>query len=455
MTRMALLVVAAAAGCGLLPGLGMPMGAAGPLVFAAHYDASGKLVLAVKDGDYPAGASLNADRPVRSAARLPGGSTVIFGFVGPDPNNTKPRVGGTELSGTGSMFVASIDTAGKVTWVKQLGTAVDGGTNSQCLLVVDAGGAIWIAGTVALGGGDSAPPFSYGGTPVPLPAGPVGPGGLGFLLKLDSGGGLVASKVLDGSKLGQPQDLALGPSGTFALVGSDTAPRTGAQRLVVSKLDGNGDAVWSTDLTAVGQPRVVVDGSGRVLMAANYRGYVNVPYCNLCPNTLQGGGVLLAAWGADGSFQSAMNLTAAGSESGLKLLSDGSIVLGGGFGDNTGEGGAWLARYDGHGAMVWTKRLDLTHNGTMAVTPAFAVDPSDAILFAAAGIGSATIDGTVLTTHQGFPPCYTAKWDGAGKLQFATFDDDGNPDAVAGDGAGGVLVFGHGQNVKFGGQQLN
>lgn len=243
--------------------------------------------------------------------------------------------GSVSSAGSGDIFIAKLDSTGNHVWSKRFGdTSLQTGRS----IAVDATGDVLIAGGFT-------GTVSFGGNLLTS----AGSGDV-FVAKLDGNGAHLWSNRFGDTDQQDVSGLAVDPSGNVIITGefSGTADfggkplvSAGGFDLFVAKLDGAGGHIWSKRFGDVddqgGAPSIAVDGSGNMFAAGTFHGALNF-----------GGGPLASA----------------------------------------GDEDAYLAKLDGNGGHLWSKRFGDVSDGQVATC--LAVDGDGNVIVG--GYFSGTVD---------------------------------------------------------------
>lgn len=258
--------------------------------------------------------------------------------------------------------------------------------------------------------------------------------------------------------------------GFYGTVDFGGAPLTSAgdSDIFLAKFDGLGDHLWSArfgDAARQSTSAVAADGSGSVLLGGSFEGSVDF-----------GGGPLTSAgqtdiflakfdgagnhlWSkrfGDGVYQ--QGLSVAVNRSGDVFLAGyffGTVDFGGGPLTSVGGGGdVFLAKFDGAGNHVWSKRFG---DAVTQVGSSVAVDPLGSVLLA--GYFEGTVDfggGPLISAGNG--DVFLAKFDAAGSHAWSKRFGDANFERASSVAVSGsdVLLAGYFSSdvLNFGGGWL-
>jgi hypothetical protein len=380
---------------------GGPIAAAGSMnFFVAAFDAQGKPLWSKGFGG-PQGGGLNG------LAVDAAGNVVIAGaYYG------TIDLGGGPLSSAGDsdIFVAKLDSAGKLLWSKSFGdTSADAGYG----VAVDASGAIFV-------GGGFQGTVNFGGAPLTSSTRQA------FLAKLDGAGAHVWSQHLGGGSggLGQIERVALDPKGNLAVagplqgsfaLGSIPLSGTGAGAGFVGKLTATGEAIWAHAIASGGSyppmNALAVDSQGAVVLGGSFVKQIDLGAGPIASKGgTQFGDAFLAKWDDAGAPLFSKTYGDVGEEilMGIAVGADDHLYVSGSvkstltFGKeplvakHAGENTAFLARLDAAGNEVWSRGLERDLRGM-----ACALRPSGNILLAGIGWVSAQIGDTVIDVAGG------------------------------------------------------
>lgn len=341
-------------------------------IFVARYDNAGALLWAKQAGgagyDQASGVAIDAS-----------GNSYITGYFRDSATFGAGDATATTLTSTGGpeIYLARYDSAGTLVWAKQAGgTASDRGE----AIAVDAGGNSYLTGTF----NDSA--VFGAGEPTVTTLLDDGDGDM-FLARYDSTGALVWAKRAGGTAPDSGKAIAVDAGGNSYLTGAFSA----------SAVFGLGEPAMTT-LTSSGEEDVFLaryDSSGTLLWAK------------------QAGG---ASWdsGRDIHIDASGNSYVSGEFEDSAIFGpgeSGQTTLVGVFGSG-GNNGAFVAKYDSAGTLVWAKQpagytqasaSDATGNvfvsGNFSGTVTFGADGSNPTTITSLGIG----DDLFLLKYAGGP----------------------------------------------------
>jgi len=355
----------------------------------------------------------------------------------------------------------SPECTGTHVWSRRFG---DTGSQLGNAIAVDANGNVVVAGqfsgTLDFGGGVSLT---------------SGTGGAAFVAKLDPTGVVVWAHRFGGSAA---HAVAVDGSGNVVVSGdffgaidfgdgSAAQASAGLSDVFVAKLDPSGAVLWGARFGGSGNdegPAVAVDVSGNVVLVGSTNGPLDF-----------GGGSLPAGGGTDlfvaklegaghhvwskrfgDATAQAGRAVAVGGAGEIVLAGQalGSLDFGCGAMPDVGGGDVVIAKLDPAGSCVWSKRFG---DADVQDAAAVAIDAAGAV--ALVGVFHGSVDfGTGSLTSAGGKDLFVAKLDATGGAVWArgfgdTADQVGQ--AVALDGAANVVVTGYfGGSMSFGGTTL-
>ncbi len=225
-------------------------------------------------------------------------------------------------------------------------------------------------------------------------------------------------------------------------------PSAGMQDAFVVRYDGDGNQFWIRQFGSVSADSaaaVAYDGAGGVIIAGNTFGSLGGPSAGSYDS-------FLARYDGAGSQLWIRQFGSSGWETTWALASDGAggVMVAGSTSGNLGGvalggGDAFLAHFDGDGNQLWIRQF-----GTG--------QPDAALALVEDGAGGVVIagrtQGNLGGRNAGEEDAFLAHYDAAGNQlwisQFGTNEDD-YPNALAPDGAGGVMVAGFTQGDLNGG----
>lgn len=215
---------------------------------------------------------------------------------------------------------------------------------------------------------------------------------------------------------------------------------------LLSRLDATGAVTWETGFGSTSHPNpMAVPRTGATAVASDGVGGAFVAGWTqgdgfAGPDQGQTDGFVARFDGA-GTLLWATRVAAAGRERPTAICPDGAggvfvvgTVVEGDLGGApvSSEGDSFVARVDGAGHVAWVRRVGIAtrRTGLTSVTPD--------------GAGGVFCGGNVLQFNPAYNTVFTARYDGAGALQWATDDDaiDFSGYRVVGDGAGGFYHVG-------------
>lgn len=290
-----------------------------------------------------------------------------------------------------------------------------------------------------------------------------------FVARLTSSGDVVWAKGFAGASLFDDQAVAVDANGNVLLVGGffgsidfggGPLASAGNEDMYLAKLDANGNHLWSKRFGDGGpQPRYAVrvgaDAAGNVLLATSYTGTVDL---GGGPLAASGGGpdLLVAKLDANGNHLWSKRFGDAEAQFGegwaLAVTAAGDIVVGGDFDGKLDLGGgllvsgsiadAFLARFTGDGAHVWSKAFKA---GTYALPRAVAVDKDGGVFFTGYFTGSLDLGGGTMQAPGVGKDVFLGKFTAAGAHVWSTrFGDTADQYAygLAADATGNAYVAG-------------
>ena len=386
-----------------------------------------------------------------------------------------PGAGISNLTSLGStdVFINKFDNNGNFVWAKSLGGSLsDGGLG----LAMDGSGNIYIAGyfrdTVDFDPGAGTHYLtSNGGSDI-------------FIVKLDNNGGFVWAGSMGSASEDLGADIVFGNSGSIYLTGRfggtvDFDPGAGTYNLTsaggwdifVSKLDGDGNHVWTKSMGGTSNDQafeIISDASGNVYTTGQFSDTADFDPGAGTNNLTSAGGrdIFVSKLDANGNFVWAKGMGGASTDAGNDIVLDGNgyVYLAGDF-DGTadfdpGAGTAFLtgsgisdvfiSKLDNNGNFVWAKgiggtnfdmgtRIALDGDGFLNVTGYFGntvdFDPGT-------GVSNLTSTGDI--------DIFVAQFDSNGIFIWAknmggSFFEGGNDILV--DGNRNIYVVGEFQNI--------
>ena len=371
-------------------------------------------------------------------------------------------VGGGVFTSAGErdLFIAKFDAGGNHLWSKRLGGSARDEGNA---ITVDGTGNVIVMGMFS-GGVD------FGG-------GVLSSAGLFdmFIAKYDAGGNHLWSKRFGGTNYDRSYSVAADTTGNVLLTGvfdgsvdfgGGVFTSVGATDIAIAKLDASGNHLWSKHFGNQGSDvgaSIAVDTSGDVLLTGFFSNGVDF-----------GGGVLNSAGSLDlfiakfdgagthlwskrfgdtyGDYGSSVAVDASDNVL-LTGYFDGSVDFGGGVLVSTSRDN-FVAKFGADGTHLWSKPFAATSSG---VVPSVAVDASGNVLLTGSFDDSIDFGGGVLN-DAGSADTFVAKLNAGGAhLWSQRFGNPSQEDgtAIAVDVAGNVLVTGYFQDsVDFGGGPL-
>ena len=309
---------------------------------------------------------------------------------------TGGSLGGTN-AGSSDAFLAKYDSSGALLWTRQIGTTDWDWSNS---VAVDGYGNAYISGTTGGSiGGQNAGGFDA------------------FLAKYDSSGALLWTRQLGTSDWDISNSVAIDGSGNAYISGwtdgSIGGPNAGGPDAFLAKYDSSGSLLWTRQLGTSSSDvssSVAIDGSGtgNTYISGQTLGSLGGP--NPSGNSF----AFLAKYDNSGELLWTRQLGTGMGDISLSVASDRSgnayisgYTKGNISGLNAGGDDAFLAKYDGSGALLWTRQLGTsTHDWSYSV----AIDDS----------GNAYItgwtDGNIGGPNDGGHDAFLAKYDPSGTL---------------------------------------
>ncbi|MCH7793015.1 MAG: hypothetical protein IID31_12140 [Planctomycetes bacterium] len=245
---------------------------------------------------------------------------------------------------------------------------------------------------------------------------------------------------------GNEKATALAPAGAGGVFvagytrGSLGGPNAGDWDAFVARYDGEGNRLW---ISQFGTSRedfaiaVAPDGSGGVFVAGSTRGILGDP-SQRCTD------VFLARYDGAGKRIWIRQFGTSDCEEANALAPDGAggVMVAGWTGGSlgglsAGSGDAFLARYDSAGNRLWIRQF-----GTSVYDRADALAPDGAGGVIITGRTSGSLGGPNVGSSDGFLARFNSKGDRLWVRQFGTSAWD-QARALAPDGAGGVMVAGY------------
>ncbi len=390
------------------------------------------------DTDYQEGLSVAVDGA---------GNVLLTGWFGGTAD-----FGGGPLTSAGDMdiFVAKFDSSGNHLWSKRFG---DASFQAGRSVAVDGAGNVLLAGFFS-GAAD------FGGGP--LTSTSAGDPDI-FVAKLDGSGNHLWSKRFGDMSTQAGESVAVDGAGNVLLTGGfdGTAdfgggPLTGngSFDIFVAKFDSNGNHLWSKRFgDGDGQfgESVAVDGTGDVLLTGSFLGTADFG-----GGPLAGVGdpdIFVAKFDGSGNHLWSKRFGDVGGQIGESVAVDGTgnVLLTGGFvvtadfggGPLTSAGDAdiFVAKFDSSGNHLWSKRFG---DASGQVGRSVAVDAAGNVLLTGEFYGAADFGGGPLTSA-GNTDIFVAMLDGSGNhLWSQRFGGAGSQlgESVAVDGARNVLLTG-------------
>jgi hypothetical protein len=308
-------------------------------------------------------------------------------------------------SGGSDVFVVHLDgSTGTHLWSKQLGGV---GDHHATGVAVDGTGATVLSG--------------YFSGKIDLGAGLVSSAGMadGYLVKLDGAGGTMWSHrfgspgvFTDARAVAvrglTPIVVTGGFSGTVDFGGGGLAASS-AMDAYVARFDEAGAHLGSTHLAAPGAmvtgEGVALDASGRALVSGAFSGALALPGASLDSTGLQDAFLVdldTPGWGRASGTANATALSSGRSvatdpAANVFMAGDFKVAVNLGGGDLPSAGGqdVFLAKLDGAGTHIWSKRFgDSAEQDTAGI----AVDASGNVVLAGWFAGSMTFDGSLLVS---------------------------------------------------------
>jgi hypothetical protein len=320
--------------------------------------------------------------------------------------------------GSSDTVLVKYDTLGVKQWSRQFGTA---GIEFSSAVITDAAGNVYVAGSTD--GNMIGNPTNFGVD--------------GFRAKYDSGGSQLWVRQLHSDRSEDAfRALAMDPQGNIVAVGSTRgslfAPILGTpldffgppSDLFVAKYDSSGALLWGRQLgtTSADTARgVVTDSAGNIYVAGSTGGGLDGG-----ADAPGNGSAFLLKYDSSGIKQwvwqdrSGVAIDAYA----IAIDSSGNTYLAGsgGSGGSGVLGGvdAVVIKFDGSGAMLWTRQIGLTDNG---IAVSITVDAADNVV-----VGGWTLGGLDGNASAGGADVFVVKYDSAGaKLwsrQTGTTADD-------------------------------
>jgi len=241
-------------------------------------------------------------------------------------------------------WVIQYDSQGNLVWNQQLGS---GGFDSTTGVATDIDGNIYISG------------FSNG-----ITDGANGGGSVGWVTKYDSQGTLLWDRQLDASGSETSAGIVTDLFGNFYISGDTTRSADGPDSentdAWVAKYDGEGNLLWNQQLGSAEfdySQAVTTDSEGNVYLAGGTNGAIDGGNAGL-------NDAWVAKYDTQGNLLWTDQLGTVGNDAseGVTTDSEGNVYVSGFTNETLGEaniGGidAWVAKYDGHGNLLWTEQF--------------------------------------------------------------------------------------------------
>ncbi len=346
-------------------------------------------------------------------------------------------------------FIASFDGDGGHRWSRAFGSPTSDAARS---VAIDAAGAVIITGdtqgAIDLGGGLLT---SAGAQDV-------------IVAKFDGDGGHLWSTIYKSPQ--QQVGLHCAVTSNDAVIlggvfrgsidfGGGALVSAGLDDIYLTKLDANGKHQWSKrfgDASIDYVSAMMVDSSDAIVQAGFFAGSLDY-----------GGGILMSAGGNDvfvakldgnGGHLWSKRFGNAGDQrvEGAGVAEDGRVLIGGAFDGAIDFGGgvltsgagkdAFIAVFDATGSHLWSRRLSGPGNDRVTT---IAAAPDGNVLVGGVFAGSLDLGGVMLTSD-GLYDAFVAKYDPTGELLFsASYDASGTSwiTNVAADSFGDVFILGH------------
>jgi len=233
-------------------------------IFIAKIDASGNFLWAKKAG------GANNDSGYSIAVDGSGNSYTIGGFEGTATFGNISLTSVKDANGkfTKDIFIAKIDGNGNFLWAKQAGGANNDSGNS---IAVDGSGNSYITGSF-----DGT--ITFGNTTLTSAGSDI------FIAKLDGSGNYLWAKKTGGTSVDSGNSIAVDGSGNSyitgffygtATFGNTTLTSAGGGDVFISKLDNNGNFIWTKKADGTGDDSgnsIAIDGSGNSYTIGNFQG---------------------------------------------------------------------------------------------------------------------------------------------------------------------------------------
>ena len=370
--------------------------------------------------------------------------------------------GGAALvsAGGNDVVVAKYNSAGAHQWSKRFGST---GSDVGSGIGTDSSGNVYVignfAGTVNFGGSNL---VGVGGSDI-------------FLVKLNSSGTHVWSKMFGGTGNENGLAIAVKADGTLAITGSfgnfgsavdfgggPIASHSSNTDIFVAKYDTNGNHLWSKGVGGVGSDSgfgVAIDSTGAVIMTGNFAGNVSIGCVTLINagvgSTTDGliiryssGGLVtwLRRFGSDSDDRGSSVAVNASDEVVVTGGFDGAVTFGGTTRPDSGGGSdIFLAKYSSAGAWMWDSVFG-SSAGFGDSTKGVAVDASGNIAITGSMLNGLNFGGGALCPGCGTYDAFIAKFTGAGAHVYSDrFDNltyDEHSLGVAFDASGNAVIAG-------------
>lgn len=374
-------------------------------------------------------------------------------------------IGGGALASAGGadIFVAKLDPAGDLIWSKRFG---DGADQQAFGLAIDASGSVVITGSFAGG-------FSFGGAPL------VSQGSTDiFVVKLASDGSHVWSRSYGDAAEQVGRAAAIASSGVIYVTGEAAGSVTFEPGMPLSavnlkdifllKLDPNGSAAWAKLAGGMGNDAgfaVAATSGGGALVTGSFDESVNFGG----QTHIDAGGVdaFLAKFDGAGALVFSQAYSSPGNEAGLGVAEDGAgnILMVGKFNGTLSTGGPLMTslgdmdifatKLTSAGAHVWSRSFGGNKD---EIPTGLALDPSGAPLITGSIYGAVNF-GDFPHAAMGPSDAFALKLSNAmgdhvwSRIYGEAGKDDGR--AIASSGQGNTVIAGDFSNkADFGGGQM-
>ncbi len=264
---------------------------------------------------------------------------------------------GRNYDGNIEGFITKISPSGSEEWIRQFNGSIYADNFTSVEIAPD-GSAAYVGGQVYIGN-QWAPSVVYGQNY-------LGGGSDGFIVKYDSTGSEIWTRLFGGGGFDSISDLTVDPDGNVVATGSTNQPGLSDVDILTVKVDPDGNTLWSKTLSSSTSYQhgslIATDASGAIYISGNTEGDLDgQSFLGV------GTGIFVTKYDSAGTKQWTKLHSSSGGEfaSGISIGGDGAIYLSGyTSGDLYGElnqgsnnEDVFLLKLDQNGDVDWTRMI--------------------------------------------------------------------------------------------------